>query len=190
MNTRLVLRGAVALIIILTVSGFLIFNEFSSLQAEINSLQIQNRELEKEKSELQNQRTDAENQYNDIIQRMGYLTKQLALERHLKIEIKTFWHNEYWFAYGGLLVGYPFNATIRNNDVVTVGGLSLTVQAFSGLKDETKIAGVGKIDLLHSGEEQVVSGEVVVYIAAPSNLTYLATLRAGEVVIDTFTLHN
>ena len=188
MNTRLVLSSAIVLIIILTVTGFLIFNEFSSLQAEINTLQIQNVELEKEKMDLQNQITVAVNQYNDIIQRMGDLTKQLALERHLQIEITTFWHNDHWFAYGGLLVGYPFNATIRNNDVVTVGGLSLTVQAFSGLKDETKISGFSKIDLLQSGEEQVVSGEVVVYIGAPSNLTYVATLKAGDAIIDTITL--
>jgi hypothetical protein len=188
MNKRLFSSITVVLIISLSASGFIIYNEFSSLQTEIKDLKIQSEELEKQKSDLQNQTSVLGQQNNDMMKQMGDLTKQLALERHIQIEITTFWHNDYWFAFGGLLVDYPFNATIRNNDIVTVGGLSLTVQAFSGLKDETKIVGFAKIDLLHSGEEQVVSGEVVVYIGAPSNLTYVATLKAGDVILDTFTL--
>ncbi|MEM2108372.1 MAG: hypothetical protein QXL10_03710, partial [Candidatus Bathyarchaeia archaeon] len=135
----------------------------------------------------QNQIAILEKQNSDIIKQMGDLTKQLALHRHLRIEIVSLWHSSVWSAYGGLLVSYPFNVTVRNNDLITVSGLTLTVQAFSGLKDETQVPGLRKIDLLQAGEERVVSGEVVVYISAPWNLTYVATLKAGDIVIDTFT---
>jgi hypothetical protein len=188
MNKRLISSIAVVLIIALTVSGFLLFNEFNNFQSEINELKIEIEELEKQKSDLENQTTVMDQQKQEMINQMGDLTKQLALERHLRVEIVSFWHNDYWFAYGGLLVGYPFNASIQNNDVVPFSGLTLTVQAFYGLKDETKINGWIKIDLLQVGEERVVSGEVVVYIGAPSNLTYLATLKAGDTILDTFTL--
>ena len=187
MNMRLVSSIAIVLIIALTLSAFLVFNEFSSLQTEIDDLQIQKVELEKQKSDLQNQIIVLENKNNDVINQMGDLTKQLALQRHLRIEIVSLWHQDYWFAYGGLLVGYPFNVTIRNNDTVTFSGLTLAVQTFSGLKDETKMNGLIKIDSLQAGEERIVSGEAVVYIGAPSNLTYVATLKSGDVVVDTFT---
>ena len=188
MNKILVSSLAVVLIIAFTVSGFLIYNEFSSLQTEINDLQIQNGELERQKSDLQNQTTVLEQQNSDIIKQMGDLTKQLALQRHLRVEIVSLWHSYGWYAYGGLLVSYPFNVTVRNNDLITVSGLTLIVQTFSGLKDETQVLGLIKIDALQAGEERVVSGGVVVYIGAPSNLTYVATLKAGDVVIDTLTL--
>jgi hypothetical protein len=188
MNKRLFSSIAAVLIIALIASGLLINNEFSSLQTEIKDLQIQSEELEKQKNDLQNQTNVLGQQNNDMIKQLGDLTKQLALERHLRIEIVSLWHNDNWFAYGGLLVGYPFNATIRNNDIVTVSGLTLTVQTFSGLKDESQIYGLSKIDSLQAGEERVVSGEAVVYIGAPSNLTYVATLKAGDIVLDTFTL--
>jgi hypothetical protein len=188
MNKRLFSSIVVILIIALTASGFLINNEFSNLQTEIKDLQIQSEELAKQKSALQNQTTVIDQQKQNLINQMGDLTKQLALERHLRVEIVSFWHNDYWFAYGGLLVGYPFNASIQNNDVVPFSGLTLTVQAFDGLKDETKINGWVNIDSLQAGEERVVSGEVVVYIGASSNLTYLATLRAGDTILDIFML--
>jgi hypothetical protein len=188
MNKRLFSSITVVLIISLSASGFIIYNEFRSLQTEIKDLQNQSEELEKQKSDLQNQTSVLGQQNNDMIKQMGDLTKQLALERHLSVKIVSLWHRDYWGAYGGLLVDYPFNVTIRNNDIVTVSGLTLTVQTFSGLKDETKMNGLIKIDSLQAGEERTVSGAVVVYIGAPSNLTYVATLKAGDVILDTFPL--
>jgi hypothetical protein len=188
MNKRLISSIAIVLIIALTASGFLIYNEFSSLQTEIKVLQIQNEELEKQKSDLQNQTNVLGQQNNDMIKQMGNLTKQLALQRQLRIDIVSLWISNRWFAYGGLWVANPFNATIRNNDIVTVSGLTLTVQAFYGLKEESHTFRLNEVDFLEAGEEKVVSGEVVASLGGTGHLTYVATLKAGDAVIDTFTL--
>jgi hypothetical protein len=178
----------VAVAVLLAVSGWLAYAQLSSLQVQIKDLQDQNSELESQISDLQKQTSILESQHDELVRQTGDLTKQLALERRLRVEIVDLWHRGHWSAYGGLLVSYPFNVTIRNNDVITMSGLSLNVRTYSGLKDVTMVFNSIEINTLVAGEERVVQGHAVVSISAPINLTYVATLKAGEVILDEFTL--
>jgi len=188
MRKRVAVSAITVVIIALTVSAWLVNNQINNLQTQIAELQSKNNALESQINDLQNQISSLENQNSELIKQFGDLTKQLALERHLNVEIVSLWHRDYWSAFGGLLVEYPFNVTIRNNDVMTVSGLNLNVRTFSGLKDESIYPSSIEINMLRSGEERVIQGGVVVSINAPSNLTYVATLKAGEVVLDEFML--
>jgi len=187
MNRKIALGAAVAAVALLTLSAWLVYAQFSSLQAQIADLQAQNIQLEGQLGEVQNQTGSLESQNSELVRQLGDLTKQLALERHLSVEIKSLWHRDYWSAFGGLLVDYPFNVTVRNNDVITLSGVTLTVKTYSGIQ-EIGWTHSSEIDLLLAGEERVVSGSAVVPITAPSNLTYVATLKAADVVLDEFTL--
>ncbi len=88
-----------------------------------------------------------------------------------------------------MLVYYEWEVTVRNNDVVTVSGLDLSVKAYSGLVEYGSAFNFPyDVGLLNAGEEKVVSGMVIMNIHALTNLTYVAALRAADVVLDTFTL--
>jgi len=162
----------------------LLQNANSNLRVQINNLQDENRDFYFEAKSLENQNEELEEQ-------LGDLTKQLALERDLNVEITTFSSEDRWSDYGPWL-GVPrarnvFNVSVRNNDVVMIGGLKLIVEIFS----DNKVVGLTfswKIDLLNVGEERENNGETIVPIDFLSDLTYVITLKSGEIVLDEFRL--
>jgi hypothetical protein len=68
-----------------------------------------------------------------------------------------------------------------------MSGLELTVETFSGDRSVGWIFS-WKIDLLRVGEEREIRGETIVPHAYLSDLTYISTLRSGDVVLDEFKL--
>ena len=188
MRKSVVLILSTLVIVLLIVSAWLLHTQFSSYQTQITDLQSQNSELESQIGLLQNQTSSFESQNSKLAIQLGDLTKQLALERHLKVDILSLSNLSGWYPIGGMTVSVGCLVTVRNNDVVTLSGLEMSVMAYYGLK----LVGEGfpsKVDLLNAGEERVVSGGVLMPINSFSlNLTYVATLKSADVVLDTFTL--
>jgi hypothetical protein len=182
--------GLFAVVIVLVIlSAWLVNTQFNSYQKQITDLQSQNSELESQIGQLQNQTSSLENQNSKLAIQLDDLTKQLALERHLKIEIVSL-IQEGFGIYGGTatLGTYPFAITVRNNDVLTVSGLSLIVQGYFGLQKLGETPLPYQVNLLNAGEEQVVSGYVELSINTYKNLTYVAVLKSGDVVLDEFNI--
>ena len=187
LSAILVVTAIVAIAILFVQQQFNIMqNANSSLQAENNNLQDENRNLRFEKSAL-------ENQNDELVKQIGDLTKQLAITRPHRIEISTLSPEDHWSDYGSVL-GVPrarnvFNVTVRNNDVVAVSGLELTVETLSG-----NPGGVGswvfqnRIDLLRVGEERVIVGESIVPIDSLKDLVFVATIKSGDTIVDEFRL--
>jgi cell division protein FtsB len=191
MKKNIVLIILAATTILLIVSAWLantVYNQFSSYQTQISELQTQARELVTQIGQLQNQTSSLESQNSKLVIQLGDLTKQLALERHLKVDIVSMSHYSGWSPIGGMAVAVSANVTVRNNDVVTLSGLELSVMTYYGLTPVGE-GNPSKVDLLNAGEERVVSGGVIMPMSSFStNLTYVATLKSADVVLDTFTL--
>ncbi len=187
MSKRITLLLASIVIIALAVTAWFVQAQFGGLQIQVSELEAENSDLQDQIMNLQNQTTALGSQNGKLVNQLGDLTKQLALERSLRIRILSVSPRAYWNSYGGLLVSYPFNVTVRNNDVITVSGLTLTVNTFSGLQ-QIGWTSVSDVNVLRAGEERVIQGEAVVPLNHPSNLTYVATLNSGNVVLDEFTL--
>ena len=162
-------------------------HQLTVLQNENSSLQAQNNDLQDKNRNLRFETKDSESQNDELVKQLGDLTKQLALERALRVEIVKLSHEDHWTDYGPYLgvqrARNVFNVTVRNNDVATMSGLRLTVEMFSGGRS---VGGVfsWKIDLLRVGEEREITGETIVPNDFLSDLTFIATLRSGDVVLD------
>ena len=191
------MKKSIALSVLAVVIGLLILSawlantvntQYISYQTQISDLQTQVSELESQIGQLQNQTGSLESNYSRLVIQLGDLTKQLAIERHLKVDIVSMSHDLGWSPIGGMTVSVGWYVTVRNNDVVTLSGLDLIVKTYYGLTP----VGLGfpyKVDLLNAGEERVVRGDVLMPLNSfSSNLTYVATLIAADVVLDTFTL--
>jgi hypothetical protein len=188
MRKSVVLILSALVIVLLIVSAWLLHTQFSSYQTQIADLQSQNIELENQISQLQNQTSSLESQNSKLVIQLGDLTKQLALERHLKVDIVSLSPGYGWSYLGGVHVVVGANVTVRNNDVVTVSGLELSLMTYYGLTPVGESL-PSRVDLLNAGEERVVGGTVIMPLDSFSlNLTYVATLKSADVVLDTFTL--
>ena len=191
MDKRITLSILAVVIVLLILSAWLantVNTQYSSYQTQISDLQAHVSELESQIGQLQNQTGSLESNYSRLVIQLGDLTKQLAIERHLKVDIVSMSHDLGWSPIGGMTVSVGWYVTVRNNDVVTLSGLDLIVKTYYGLTP----VGLGfpyKVDLLSAGEERVVRGDVLMPLNSfSSNLTYVATLIAADVVLDTFTL--
>jgi cell division protein FtsB len=185
--------SVLAVVIVLLVFSAWLANtvntQYISYQTQITDLQSQVNELETQIGQLQNQTSSLESQNSKLMIQLGDLTKQLALERHLKVDIVSMSHDPGWYPYGGVTVMVGWNVTVRNKDVVTLSGLEISVMTYYGLIPYGGGSPIAyKVDLLNAGEERVVSGIVLVPLDHPSNLTYVATLKSADRVLDTFTL--
>jgi len=142
--------------------AFAVYSQFS-IQTQVNELKNKNIELQTQNDTLQIQLKDLQQQYREQQDRLSDLTYQLALERHLRVEITQGYCSRGWYAYGGVTVSHPANVTVVNYDVAPLFGLTATFQ----FVDENSGAQIGRegvmeIERLDVGESQVVNGSVLV----------------------------
>ena len=178
----------VAIVALAAVAGFF-QSQFTALQNQISNLRAENRDLQDQERRLLFQTGDFESQNDELVKQLGDLTKQLALERPLDVKIVAFSHEDQWSDYGPFF-GVPrsynrFNVTIWNNDVVALSGLMLTVETFSGDQGEGWVFS-NRTDMLRAGEAREIKGEAVVPTYALEDLSFVATLKSGDVVLDEF----
>jgi len=161
--------------------------QINALNRQIGELESQISSLESQNSMLQNQTDSLEISNNLLVNQLGNLTEQLALARPIQVEIVSLTH----FGYSNVVldyVGFSVNVTMRNNDVVTVSGLTLTVDGYSGNERIGSTDYPSEINLLNPGEERLVRNQVAVRLSPLAmNMTYFATLKSGDVVLDKFT---
>ena len=118
---------AVTIVSLLLVSLF-VYSRISELQSQISELQEQNSNLEAQNSEIQTQLNETQSQLREQQDNLGDITYELALERQLRILITKFeWVGDF-NPMVGLTISYSVVVNVRNNDVVDVSGLTLTVR--------------------------------------------------------------
>jgi hypothetical protein len=184
MNKRIVL-GVAALIALLTVSAWLVNNQFSSLQNQVADMQTQNNEFQRQLSELQDQVSELELENREKQDRLTDFTFELAKTRHLRVKLVGFqWSSS--SPIGGLRMDNTFIITVCNEDVIPVSGLTLTVTAVHEDRG-TQIgeAGVTRIGRLNAAETYEISGWVATEVGTSlRGAVYVVTLRIGEKVLD------
>ena len=162
---------AVVTVVVLLVVSLLVYSKISELQNQISELQEQNSnlkvqiiEIQDQLNETKNQLDETQSQFMELQDNLGYITYELALERQLHLYITKFkWVGDF-NPMVGLAISYSVVVNVRNNDVVDVGGLTLTVRL---LRKGTLIE-VGQsrgfstqINNLGAGESQEVTGGIL-----------------------------
>ena len=139
-------------------------NEIADLQAENSALEVQINEIQDQLNETKNQLDETQSQLREQLENLGDTTYELALERQLRLYITKFeWVGDF-NPMVGLAISYSVVVNVRNNDVVGLGGLTLTV---SLLRKGTLIE-VGQsrgfsaqINGLGAGESREVTGSIL-----------------------------
>ena len=176
------------------VAVWLFETQLSVVQARADELEVLNRYFEGENHDLQDEKRsllfeagDLEIRNGELLKQLGDLTEQLALERILNVEILSLSHEERWSDYGPFLgrsrARMVFNVTVRNDDVVALSGLELTVRTFSGSREVGWIFH-NRVDSLLPGEARNIRGESITPVDSMVDLSLLATLISGDVVVD------
>jgi type II secretory pathway pseudopilin PulG len=170
MKKKMLAIATVMIVVLLVVSLF-VYSRISELQNQIGQLQEQNSNLELQIIEIQDQLNETKNlldetqsQLKDQIENLGDTTYELALERQLRLYITRFeWVGDF-NPMVGLAISYSVVVNVRNNDVVDVSGLTLTVRL---LRKGTLIE-VGQsrgfftqINDLGAGESREVTGGIL-----------------------------
>ena len=189
MKTKTVAAALIAIIIILSVTSTAIYSQFRGLQTRVSQLETQNVELQNQNSTLQAQLKEQQLQNREQQDRLSDITAQLAMQRHLQVEITQAHCSRGWYAFGGVTVEYPANVTIVNNDVVPLFGLTATFRFVD--KDSGRQIGqevVTKIDRLDVGESPVVNGGVLAELnASVKNAVCKITISKGSTILDEWT---
>jgi len=193
MNRKIALAAAVAAVALLTVSGLLVYAQFSSLQAQIADLRAQNGELQNQNSVLEAQVGELQLQNREQQDRLKDFTQELAKTRPLLVEITAFaWLGDF-NPIGGLTISHTVNVTVQNNDAIPVYGLTLTVRLQN--KDSGALIGSEgqtRIDRIGTGESQVIGGYALTTLtidgSSPlNNGECFVRLSAGEIILDEWT---
>ena len=164
-----------------------IMHDNRELQLLNSYFEGENRDLQDEKRCLLFETMDLESQNEELLKQLRDLTEQLALERALRVEIVALSHEDQWSDYGPFLgvqrARNVYNVTIRNNDVVALSGLELSVSTLSG---ERAVGWTfsNRSDMLLPGEERIIKGESVTPVYAMTVLSFDAVLKSGDVVVD------
>jgi len=183
-------RLALSVIIIVTLAtslvAWLFWQDLDTKQKEVDILHYENGELQDDKRSLLFEAESLRNQNSELAKQLKNLTEQLALARTLHIEIVDFMPDG-WSNYGPYLgverYRNVFNVTVQNNDVVMVSGLKLSVEMFSGARS---VGGTfsWKVDLFKAGEKRSIEGELIVPTYTMNNLSYVITLKSGNIAVD------
>ncbi len=188
------LAMVLALLVVVGVAVWLVQNQLGVVQARADELATLNGFLEGENHDLQDAKrtllfnaSSLESQNEELLKQLGDLTGQLALERVLNVKIVSLVHDAVWSDYGSFLgrsrARMAFNVTVRNDDVVALGGLELTVRTFSGSREVGWIFH-NDVDSLMPGETRIIQGESITPADSMADLSLLATLKSSDVIVD------
>jgi hypothetical protein len=172
----------------MVIAAWFVQYQFSVMQNEISSLQAENSDLQDKNRNL-SESSALKNQSGELMQ--SDLTKRLALAGDLRVEITALSPEDYWRNAGSFLgvlrARNVFNVTVRNNDVGAVSGLQLTVETLSGNHSVGWVF-ENQIYLLRVGEERVIVGQSITPINSLNDLSFVATLKLGDALVDEFRL--
>jgi hypothetical protein len=182
-NIAIVTVTVVSLIVL---ASLFVYSEINTLQNEASALKAENEETENQLDELNNQLSELQLQNREQHDRLCDFTYELAEARYVKVEISDFVWIGGFNPVGGLLLGYPVNVTIQNNDVVPLSGLklrALLVRENTGADYGTP--GGATIERLNPGEKEVIRCEPWVPLNMDlNNSVCMVTLKIGDIVLD------
>jgi hypothetical protein len=186
MKSKTLAAALTVVIVILSVTSITIYSQFGGLQSRVSMLETQNVQLNTQNNTLQAQIEDLQAQNQEDLSEFTY---QLALERHLNVEITQAYWNKGWHPLGGVAVSHPVNATIHNNDVIPLCGLTATFR-FVDRDSGAQIgeAGTFKVDRVNVGESLVVNGSAYTTLNenmddGTANAICKITIATGDVVL-------
>ena len=164
-------------------------NEIADLQAENSALEVQINEIQDQLNETKNQLDETQSQLREQLENLGDVAYELALERQLRLYITRFeWVGDF-NPMVGLAISYSVVVNVRNNDVVDVGGLTLSVRL---LRKGTLIeVGQSKefstqINNLKAGESRDVTGGILATLDSFSTDSAVCSviLSVRDIVLD------
>jgi len=189
LNRKIVLSVFIIAIIALALASWIVHNQVSALQTQISELQARNSALEVQISEIQDHLNETQNQISEQQENLRDITYELALSRPLNVLITKFnWVGDF-NPFGGMTMSYPVKVTVRNNDVVDVSGLTLSVRllikgTLIGVKDSYGFP--IQIDELKAGESQEISGGILATLGSFSTDSAVCAVRLSvrDIVLD------
>lgn len=185
MNKQII--GAVA-VVILIVAAISVW-QITSLQTQIANSQAQNNDLKSQNGELQNQTTWLQDQNKELQDQISKLEQPGGNYNH-PVKIIAFEWLGGWFPMGGVTLYNPVNVTIRNDEIVTVSGLSMDVKLidkYSGNQIGTS-GGTNQIDPLQPGEVRTVGvGAYTSVGTSLDNAACVVSLKSGSTLLDEWT---
>lgn len=192
MNKK-ILASVIIVVVLLSVSGLLVYNQFSSLQNQISELQAQNSQLIDQNvtsqariRELELQISELEVQVREQQALLEDFADEFARLRNPQVEITAFSWDSGFYPIVGVTLVHPANVTVQNQDDFAVFGLTLSF----GLVDKRTGAQIGSsvnatIDRINAGESvKVRSGALTTIGTSLNGAVYVVTLYLGSTVLD------
>lgn len=150
------------------------------VHTQISELQSQNRDLQNQIDELQEQNRDLQEENGELKQQLDLLQKLVNFEPEVLI---TNFSSPYGWQYMGGTKGFiQFNIAISNTGISDVEGLTLEIKRLNVDEDPLNIT--KKLDILHAGETIEIQASFVYDYGSGFRLSYVATLKLGEMILD------
>jgi uncharacterized protein YxeA len=184
MKSKIIIIAVVTVIASLIVA-FFVNSKIIEMQNQINILKSQNDEVKEKLNDYKDQISDLQLQNREQHDRLCDFTYELAKARYVKVEISDFVWIGGFNPVGGLLLGYPVNVTIQNNDVVPLSGLKLRVllvRESTGV--EIGFPGGATIERLNAGEKRVIRCEPWASLNTSIDNSVMVTLGIGDIILD------
>ena len=180
-------------VIALSVATWFVNNQICDLQNKVDVLQAQNSELQDQNSDLEEQIGELQLQNREKQDRLNDFTNELAKVRHLRVEI-TDYSREGDGPIGGLAFISNIYVIIKNNDVIPVSGLTISV-ALVNKDNGVQIGDTGVITMgrLNAGESANVTVPVMYSISSLSLISTaecVIVLKAGNIILDQLDTRN
>jgi hypothetical protein len=183
---RTILVIVLITVISLSAATWFVQNQIGEFQTQLSGLRTQNSELQDQNNVLQTQVSELQLQNREQQDRLTDFTSELAKARHLHIDITAF----KWI--GGfnpmvcVTLSHPVNVTVKNDDVIPVSGLTLTVSlVHKNTGAQIGGSGVTRIGRLNAGETYELSGWATTTIGTSLNdALCMVTLESGGIVLD------
>ena len=186
MKKKILVIFTVTSVVLFALVSLFFYVEINTLQNEAIALEAENEETQNQLNELNNQLSELQLQNREQHDRLCDFTYELAKARYAKVEISDFLWIGGFNPVGGLLLGYPVNVTVQNNDVVPLSGLKLRVllvRESTGV--EIGISGGATIERLNAGEKRVIRcGPWASLNTSLNNSICMVTLGIGDIVLD------
>ncbi len=184
MNRKIVLGAVVTVVVLLAIAGWLVYAQFSKLQAQIANLQAQKSELENSNSELQAQNAELQNKTKDLQEQLDQLLEQIGAARKVMI---TGGSSKYgWINAVGMTMLLNIDITIENMGNASVEGLILEVKR-AGFDVDPRNA-TRSLGVVQPNQATVITESFVIsmdyYFLEPGLFNYVANLKLGNLIVD------
>jgi FtsZ-binding cell division protein ZapB len=173
MNRKIVVGAVLFAIIAASIATWFVHTQISELQS-------QNSDLQNQINELQEQNRDLQEENGELKQQLDLLQKRVNFEPEVLI---TNFSSPYGWQYMGGMTGFiQFNIAISNTGISDVEGLTLEIKRLNVDEDPLNIT--RKLAILHAGETTEIGADFVYSYELGFRLSYVATLKLGEMVLD------